>query len=144
MIRDSDKSIYTEGNSIAAKKVSDIRNRVSIVNSTPHALLISIHQNNFSDSRYYGSQVFHNDNLGSRELADKLQQGFRQYINPGNNRKIKKVKGVYLMEHINCDGVLIECGFLSNVNEEKLLKDAAYQQKLCCVIAATVSQYLNT
>lgn len=144
MIRDSDKSIYTEGNSIAAKKVSDIRNRVSIVNSTPHALLISIHQNNFSDSRYHGSQVFHNDNLGSRELADKLQQGFRQYINPGNNRKIKKVKGVYLMEHINCDGVLIECGFLSNVNEEKLLKNAAYQQKLCCVIAATVSQYLNT
>ena len=144
MIRDTDKSIHTSGDTIAAKKVSDIRNRVSIVNSTPHAFLISIHQNNFSDPRYHGSQVFYNSQEGSADLAKNLQQAFRQYIDPNNNRKIKKVKGIYLMEHINCTGVLIECGFLSNLSEEMILRDSKYQQKLCCVIAATVSQYLNT
>ena len=144
MIRDTDKSIYTEGDTIAKKKVSDIRNRVALVNGTPKAFLISIHQNHFSDSRYHGSQVFYNGQEESADLAQNLQQAFCRYIDPGNHRKIKKVRGVYLMEHINCPGVLIECGFLSNSKEELQLRDHRYQQKLCCVIASVICQYLNT
>ena len=144
MVRDTDKSVYTKGETIAAKKVSDIRNRVSLVNQTSYALLISIHQNNFTDARYYGAQVFYNGIGESSHLADNLQQAFRQYINPENKRQTKKVNGVYLMDHINTAGVLIECGFLSNPEEESLLRDHIYQQKLCSVIATVVSQYLNT
>ena len=144
LIRNTDKSVYTEGKTIAAKKVSDIRNRVSTVNAIPNALLLSIHQNNFSDSKYSGTQVFYNQLEGSSVLAENLQQTFRQYINPQNKRQPKKVTGVYLMDHINCAGVLIECGFLSNPEEELLLRDHTYQQKLSCVIAAVVCQYLNT
>ena len=118
MIRTTDTSIYTKGETIAQKKISDLKERVRIVNKTENALLLSIHQNNFTD-----------------RLVSTL--------NPGSNRKCKKSDGVYLMEHIDCTGVLIECGFLSNAVEEAKLSCSTYQKKLCCVIAATVSQYLS-
>ena len=144
MIRDCDISVHTQGNTIAAKKVSDIRERVRIVNTTPNALLVSIHQNIFSDPKYSGAQVFYNNNPNSRLLAEQLQTAFQKNVNPSNRRQCKKTTGVYLMEHINCSGILIECGFLSNPQEEMLLRNSEYQKKLCCVIAATISQYLNT
>ncbi len=143
MIRTEDVSIYTKGETIAQKKVSDLRERVRIVNETERAILLSIHQNNFSDSRYSGAQVFYAGTDGSRELATQLQTAFVQTLNPGSNRKSKKSDGIYLMEHITCPGVLIECGFLSNVEEEARLRSASYQKNLCCVIAATVSQYVS-
>ena len=144
MIRDTDRSVYTEGKTIAAKKVSDIKERVRMVNTTPHALLISIHQNSFQDSRYSGTQVFYNNYSDGKLLAEKLQASFRTQLNTRNKRQIKKSSGVYLMEHISCPGVLIECGFLSNPPEEALLRDNNYQNQICCIIAATVSQHLNT
>lgn len=144
MIRNTDRSVYTEGETIAAKKVSDIRNRVHTVNTAENGILVSIHQNNFTDKRYSGSQVFYNKFGGSKPLADEIQRAFRESINPFNKRQTKKASGIYLMEHINCPGILIECGFLSNEAEEQLLRENGYQQKLCCVIACTVSRYLNT
>lgn len=144
MIRDTDRSVYTSGETIAAKKISDIKERVRIVNSTPNALLISIHQNNFQQRQYFGSQVFYNEQSGSKELAEMLQSSFRANLDPNNRRQIKKSSGVYLMEHIDGPGVLIECGFLSNQTEEALLRNGEYQKKLSCVIASSVSQYLNT
>ena len=144
MIRDADISVYTEGNTIAAQKVSDIHKRVSVVNTTPNALLISIHQNMFPDPKYHGAQVFYNVESDSKLLAENLQASFRQNLDPANKRQIKKTTGIYLMEHINCNGILIECGFLSNPQEEHNLRSSEYQKKLCAVIAATVAQYLNT
>lgn len=144
MIRTTDTSIYTEGNTIAAQKLSDLRERVRIVNETENAILISIHQNTFSDSRYGGAQVFYGQGQGSSALAKLLQESFKATINPGSNRMSKKASGVYLMEHITQPGVLIECGFLSNPEEEANLRSPEYQRKLCCVIAATASNYLNS
>lgn len=144
MIRDDDRSVYTEGKTIATKKISDIRNRVRIVNETPNALLVSIHQNNFSDPKYYGAQVFYNNKFNSREIALQLQSAFRENLDITNKRQPQNSSGVYLMEHINCPGVLIECGFLSNVKEEAMLRDDTYQKKICSIVATTVSKYLNT
>lgn len=143
IIRTTDISIYTKAETIAQKKISDLKERVRIVNETENALLLSIHQNNFSDNRYSGAQVFYAGTEGSEQLAKQLQAAFVSTLNPGSSRKSKKSDGVYLMEHIGCTGVLIECGFLSNPQEEAKLRSADYQQKLCCVIAATVSQYLS-
>ena len=143
MIRTTDTSIYTKGETIAQKKISDLKERVRIVNETENALLLSIHQNNFTDSRYSGAQVFYAGTEGSAQLAKLLQERLVSTLNPGSNRKCKKSDGVYLMEHIDCTGVLIECGFLSNAEEEAKLSCGTYQKKLCCVIAATVSQYLS-
>jgi len=143
IIRTTDISIYTKAETIAQKKISDLKERVRIVNETEDALLLSIHQNNFSDPRYSGAQVFYAGTEGSEALARQLQGAFVSTLNRGSSRKCKKSDGVYLMEHIGCTGVLIECGFLSNPEEEAKLRSPDYQQKLCCVIAATVSQFLS-
>ena len=142
MIRDTDISVYTQGETISQKKISDLRERVRIVNSIDDCLLISIHQNQFSDSKYSGAQVFYPQTEGSRELSLKLQELLKTTLNPNSNRQIKKADGIYLMQYINCPGALIECGFLSNPQEEYLLRTADYQQKLCSVIACTVSNWL--
>ena len=144
MIRKTDESIYTEGNTIASQKVSDLKERVRIANETPNAILISLHQNTYSDSRYRGAQVFYGNDVQSKTLAQAIQKNIVSILNPGSQRKSKSAKGVYLMEHISCPGILIECGFLTNPEEEALLRDGQYQTKLCGVIAASVSGLLGT
>ena len=143
MTRTTDTSIHIKGETIAAQKVSDLKERVRIVNETENGVLISIHQNTFSDSRYGGAQVFYSANGNSRQLAENLQTAFAETVNPGSNRKCKTSKGIYLMEHIDQTGILIECGFLSNPQEEAKLRNKEYQQKLCAVIASTVGAYLS-
>ena len=142
MIRDTDCSVYTEGDSIAAKKVSDLKNRVKIINQCPNATLISIHQNYYPDSRYSGAQVFYAKSQQSADLAQRLQILFVDTLNKGSNRKAKRASGIYLMEHITCPGILVECGFLSNYKEETYLRNAEYQKKISSVIACGCSQYL--
>ena len=143
MVRTSDISVYTHGESIAAKKVSDLKERVRIVNETENGVLVSIHQNTFPDGKYSGAQVFYAPKGESQLLAEQLQNTFCQTINPGSNRRSKSADGVYLMEHIEKTGILVECGFLSNAQEEAKLRSATYQKKLCCVIATTLCNILD-
>lgn len=143
MIRTTDRAVYTEGSSIAQKKVSDLKQRVKLINETENALLVSIHQNTFPDSKYSGAQVFYGAKGKSKELAEELQQAFIRTLNPGSKRQCKAADGIYLMQNIDCTGVLVECGFLSNSSEEAALRDPAYQKKLCCVIASSVGNFLD-
>ena len=143
MIRTIDESIYKEGITIAAKKVSDLKERVRIVNETEGAILVSIHQNTFSDGKYHGAQVFYGPKGESHAMAEAVQRALCDTVNPGSNRKIKKADGIYLMQHIDCTGILVECGFLSNPSEEALLRTEEYQRKLICVIGGTLSQFLT-
>jgi len=143
MIRTEDISVYTEGKTLAQKKISDLKERVRIVTETKGAILLSIHQNHFPDPIYQGAQVFYANTTDSENLAKQIQSLLVASINPGSNRQIKQSSGVYLMEHIKCPGVLIECGFLSNPQEEAKLRDPVYQKKLSVVIAAAVSQFLS-
>jgi len=142
MIRDSDDSVHTSGVTISQKKVSDLRERVRIVNTNGNSLLISIHQNQFSDSKYSGAQVFFAPNEASKTLAHSMQSALIQAVNDDSRRQIKKADGIYLMQHIRCPGILVECGFLSNPQEEYKLRTPSYQKKLCAVIACTTSSYL--
>lgn len=142
MMRYDDVSIYTEGETIAKKKISDLRERVRICNETERGLLLSIHQNTFQDEQYWGAQVFYAKDKHSEAFAKALQNEITQSINPGSKRLAKQAKGIYLMEHINCPGILIECGFLSNIAEEAKLRSEEYQKKLCCVIAFTASRFI--
>ena len=144
MIRRTDESIYTEGNTIASQKVSDLKERVRIANETENAILISLHQNTYADSKYSGAQVFYADDSQSKQMAQSLQQNLVKILNPESNRKSRAAKGVYLMEHITCPGVLIECGFLTNPVEESRLRSDTYQKQLCAVIACSLSDFLGT
>lgn len=141
MIRTNDTSVYTEGKTIAAQKVSDLKNRVKIVNETKNSLLISIHQNTFSDNRYAGSQVFYSPDPNSKDLAAKMQAALNTALNSDHPRQIRNSKGIYLMENIEKCGILIECGFISNPTDASKLCDESYQKKLCCVIAATTATF---
>lgn len=143
MIRTTDESVYTEGKTIAAQKVSDLKERVRITNETRGAILISIHQNTFSDSRYHGAQVFYPPTENSDRLAKQIQTHLVTCLDPSSNRKSKKADHVYFMQHIRCPGVLVECGFISNPEEEAKLRNSEYQKRLSSVIAASCSQFLR-
>jgi len=143
MIRTTDCSVYTSGDSIAQKKISDLKQRVKMVGEIANPVLLSIHQNTFPDGKYSGAQVFYGKAGNSKTLANQLQSSLVNHLNPGSNRKEKQATGIYLMEHIQCTGVLIECGFLSNVREEQLLRTSDYQKELCVVVAATVCSFLS-
>ena len=144
MIRSGDNSVHTQGQTIAQQKISDLKQRVQIANSTNNAFVVSIHQNYFPDSRYYGPQIFYANTPESRSLAEKLQNTLNTTLGQGSNRKQKPANGIYFMEHINCGGVLIECGFLSNPEEERKLLTSDYQKQLCCVLASVLANQLNS
>lgn len=141
MVRTTDSAVHTEGETIAARKRSDLNNRVRMVNSTDDAILLSIHQNTFPDGRYSGPQVFYTK--GSERMAKHFQLSLNRNLCPNSSRQAKSVKGVFLMERITAPGILIECGFLSNPEEEAKLRNPSYQQNLCCVIASALAEYLS-
>lgn len=141
MVRTTDTAVHTEGETIAARKRSDLNNRVKLVNGTKNSLLISIHQNTFPEGKYSGIQVFYAK--GSDQMAKSFQTALNHALCPTSNRQAKSAKGVFLMEHICTPGLLIECGFLSNPQEEAKLRTASYQQKICCVIVSALGEYFS-
>ena len=144
MLRTEDTALYSENcHTFSEKKVSDLKNRVSAVNAVDNALLISIHQNHFSESRYSGAQVFYSSAPGSRELAQVTQDMLRAALDPHNKREIKQASSVYLMEKTRCTAILVECGFLSNYQEAENLQKAPYQKRIICGISAALSKYLE-
>ena len=142
MIRTTDSSVYTSGQTIAQKKVSDLKQRVRVVDRAQNTLLLSIHQNTFPEGQYSGAQVFYAKTPGSKALAEQLQRDLVSCLNPGSSRKAKQGSGIYLLDKINTAGVLVECGFLSNQQEEAKLQTPDYQKKLCCVISSGMARFL--
>ena len=135
MTRETDISIHDpDKKTIRDQKVSDIHNRVKIVNGTPNGVLISIHQNLFEQSRYSGAQVFYNG-AENKALAETAQALLRESLDPGNNRQAKEAD-FYLLKNAKKPAIMVECGFLSNMVEETLLRSPVYQRKLALVFTA--------
>ena len=143
MIRTDDSAVHAEGASVRERKVSDLKNRVNLVNGIDPAVLISIHQNHFAEPKYHGAQVFYSASGGSKELASGIQNTLRTALDPANQRLCKPADTVYLLEQCRCTGVLIECGFLSNPQEAQLLQTQDYQKKIVCAIAGGLAQFLE-
>ena len=140
MTRREDISIYSQGaETLREKKVSDLHNRVDLVNGMGEGtVLLSIHQNSLPQAKsVHGAQVFYNDFPAAETLAASIQQSLNQSANQGGEKAYKSVdSSVYLMAHIHCPGVLVECGFLSNVEESALLQTEEYQRKLALSVTA--------
>lgn len=142
MTRSEDISLHTDDHAtVAAKKVSDLKKRVELVNSVPNPLLVSIHQNMFEQSKYDGMQVFYAPTSGSQALAETIQS--ITTLDPTNQRVAKPAESIYLMQNIRCTGVLVECGFLSNPTECAKLCTDGYQKQLSLLIASGVTDYLR-
>ena len=137
MTREKDESIHNEDSgTIRSQKVSDLKNRLSLINSDPNNLLISVHQNKFEDSKYKGAQVFYsNNNPLSQELAQSMRASFVGLLQKDNNREIKpSPKGVFILNKSTVPAVIVECGFLSNNEDVKNLSDKEYQSKVAFTI----------
>ena len=141
LLRTEDVSLHDpDAQTLREKKASDLRNRAEMVEAIPNALLVSIHQNTYAgSSRYRGAQVFYADAESSGALAEHAQSILRQALDPENTRQAAKLPGaVYLMDHITCPAILVECGFLSNPEEDTLLRTTGYQTKLASALASAL------
>ena len=119
------------------KKASDLHNRVDLINQIPNATLLSIHQNASPNTSYKGLQVFYANESLSLPLAQAMQKSLNDVLAPEKRRTPQKISAsVYLMNHISCCAVLVECGFLSNPEEVALLQQRAYQMKLAMTMGA--------
>lgn len=134
----------TDDGALATTKKEDMYARLEIANSTYDSVFISIHQNCFSQEKYFGAQMFYGSANAkeSEKIALILKENFRENINPQNNREIKKAySDLFLFKKINSPCVLIECGFLSNNNEALLLNQNDYQTKIAFTIAQSICEY---
>ena len=142
LTRDSAELIYPDtAVTIREKKRADQEYRVSLVNRTEGAILLSIHQNKYSSPGPRGAQVFYGKVDGSEELAKVVQDKLTTLC--GDHRKAAPISPeIYLMREVHCPAVLVECGFLSNPEELALLNAEAYRTKLALAIsAACISHY---
>lgn len=138
VLREEDVSLHDESaDTLREKKRSDLKNRVAAIEAVEGGTLLSIHQNTYTSSRYHGSHVFYAPTEGSQELAEHFQNRIKAALQPENERAVKRIPDtVYIMNHVTCPAVLIECGFLTNPEEEALLRDEDYQRRLSAVVAA--------
>lgn len=144
LTRSDENGIYsTDSQSIKSKKVSDIKNRVDIGNNSGADIFVSIHLNKFPDSsKYRGWQTFYQkDNDASKSIAESIQEYLNKNIEYDNNRQVLPISNVYIMEHIKIPSVIVECGFLSNEEETKLLTTEEYQSKIAWGIFIAIQDY---
>lgn len=146
MTRTQDVMTCDDGlDSLRKRKISDIHNRFELMRKNPDAIFISVHQNKFEDSSQHGTQVFYSENdERSKELAEAIQTSVTLTLQRKNDRVVKKSgSGIYLLYHAKIPAVLVECGFISNSDEVKKLKDESYRMKLAILIADGLLKYLT-
>ena len=142
LTRSDENAIYDlDSETLREKKVSDIHNRVKIGNESSADIFVSIHLNKIPQEQYWGWQCFYNQNDKSKILAEKLQENLNEAIQKGNKRVPMKLDNVYIMKNVQIPISIVECGFLSNEEEEKLLLTDEYQEKLAWGIYNGIMDY---
>lgn len=136
MTRQTDISVHSEdAETIRQKKVSDLKNRVEMINRHPQAVLISIHQNSLPEApAVHGAQAFYNTVEGAGKYAASVQKMLNLAVNDRDKAEKQIPSGIYLMSNAKIPAVLVECGFLSNAEESALLQTKQHQMKLAMAI----------
>lgn len=142
MTREEDKAL-SDGSDTSSKR-QDMRRRRALMEEHPTAIFMSIHMNKFEQSSCKGAQVFYGKkNEKSELLAECIQAAIKRDVLPDNHRKAKKAgDNIYLLSGAHQPAVIVECGFLSNPEEFKLLQTEEYQQKMANAIATGLSDFL--
>lgn len=144
LTRDEDVGLYSDTGRIRDKKNEDLRNRKKLIEESKADIFVSIHLNSFPQPQYYGAQTFYPKNSEeSKKLAEIIQEELIRVLNNGNNRVSKEKGDVYLLKSCIIPTVLVECGFLSNDKEEKLLKSPTYQEKVAWGIYVGILRYFQ-
>ncbi len=144
MTRDSDVSIYdSSASTTREKKVSDLNNRVKIINGSSDNILVSIHQNKFEQSKYSGAQIFYSQNdPKSFRLAEEIRRSVTGMLQPENKRELKPAeKNIFILSKAEVPAVIVECGFLSNEDEAARLADEDYQKQMAFAVFCGIEGY---
>ena len=146
LTRNDDTSLYTEeaGKTIRQKYNENLKNRKKIIQESSADMFISIHLNKFQESKYYGAQTFYPAGKeDDKQLATYIQGELKRVVDKTNNRKIKSTNDIYLIKDNEIPSTLIECGFLSNDKEAKLLNDEEYQDRIAWSIYVGIQKYFS-
>ena len=146
MTRESDSSTDSvESSSISDKKKSDMKNRLKLINSNQNGIFVSIHLNKFTTSTANGAQVFYSPNhSNSKLLGNIIQSSFKTRLQNENERVEKRsTKETYLLYSATIPAVIVECGFLSNAAELRLLKTDEYQSKIAFTVFCGITEYFK-
>ena len=145
LTRSDENAIYDAGSdTIREKKVSDMHNRVKLGNESSADVFVSIHLNKIPQQQYDGWQTFYKkNNEDSKRLATAIQNNLNDAIQKENNRQPAQLNTVYLMKYVEIPITIVECGFLSNPEEEQLLLTDEYQNKLAWGIYNGIADYFN-
>lgn len=133
-----------EDEMLAENKREDMKIRKKLRDENSGDVFISIHLNSFPQANCEGAQTFYADNEESKLLAEKIQKNMVKYLDEDNARIAKKLTDVYLLKNVSIPSVIVECGFLSNSKEEKLLSDEEYQSKVAFSIYMGILEYFNS
>lgn len=143
LTRSDENAIYDiDSKTLKQKKVSDIHNRVKIGNESSADIFVSIHLNKIPQSQYYGWQTFYKDgNEQGKKLATSIQNNLNESIQKENKRVPLRIDNIYIIKHVEIPTSIVECGFLSNPEEEKQLLEDEYQNKLAWGIYTGIINY---
>ena len=142
MTRESDEGLYNS--SSRNKKVDDMKKRCKIIDEAKPVFTISIHQNSYPEEYVKGAQVFYyGQSQEGKELAEILQESMVQQLDKENHRTAKANESYYLLKKTESPTGIVECGFLSNSEEAKLLADKDYQKKVAEAIHTGIKKYLK-
>ena len=145
MTREADDGLYSKGTTIREKKREDLKKRCEMKKETNCDIFISIHQNMFAQSKCYGAQVWHASNEKSSALAKNIQDSLKEKVEDNNKRVAKSAGDAYLILRDKHEGasVLVECGFLSNPEEEAKLKTEDHQNRLVEGLSLGIDRYFQ-
>ncbi len=139
LTREDDKDLST---TTVNRKRSDLYNRAKYINDISPDMYISIHLNSVTNQTWKGLQVFYTTkNKENKLIAETITNHLKE--NMSNVREIKKDNTYYMYKYIKSPGVLIEAGFISNPNENYLLRKEEYQNKLVTLIEEGVEIYFK-
>ena len=142
MTREKDTGLYSEGDT--NKKIADLSKRIEIMNGSDAAAVVSIHQNSFTGESSRGAQVFyHGESQNGKKFAGIMQKKIAECIGDGNHRVEKANSDYYVLRKSIPTAIIVECGFLSNSQEAKLLSDDEYQKKMAKAIAKGIYEYIS-
>ena len=128
MTRQSDELVLSDSDKYS--KHLDLKNRADVFNSSQNNIAISIHQNKFTQNQYYGTQIFYSaNNPKSEMLAKNIKNSVVTLLQNENTRECKKAGSeILILNNSTVPTVLVECGFLSNEAEAKLLENEEKEQ----------------
>lgn len=131
---------------IAARKRSDLNNRLQILKNNPDAILISIHLNKFSSPSAKGAQMFYSPKSDdAKRLAEALKESVKDLLQKENHRTVKAgTKSTFLLYYSPVPAVIAECGFMSNPEEFQKLQTTEYQKQMAFAVFSGILKYFDT